>query len=78
MTSTIFEPTEAEIRAINELQERIVTFLDQNPHGRQILSEALELPQRDVDRLLRRKDWTLSGALRIATILGVKFDMRIS
>jgi hypothetical protein len=77
MSSAIFQPTDIERRAIDELKRRCREVLSEHPEGREALIGELGLRERDVTRLMERDDWTLPAAIRIAQALRIVFDLRV-
>ena len=77
MTSGLFEPTEEEQSATDALRERCQSILRQDPSQWEVIVAALDLRPEEVHRLLRRNDWTLPGALRIAYALGLEVRLHV-
>lgn len=77
MTYALLEPSEDERVATSELREHCQRLLRDDSALRDSVAQDLELRQSDLDRLLRRDDWTMSAALRIAAALGIGVSMKL-
>lgn len=76
MTYALLEPSEDERAATTELRQHCQRLL-KAPARRDSVQRDLELRQSDLDRLLRREDWTMSAALRIAAALGIGVSVKL-
>ncbi len=79
MTSALTEPTDIERATAHEVREACRRVIIDSPDRRLAAAAALYLRPADVERLLRRDDWTLPGALRVANALGldVRLDVQV-
>lgn len=79
MTSRLTRPTELERTAARHLRVACQRAIAESDDRRVAAAASLDLRPADVERLLRRDDWTLPGALRVADALGldVRLDVQV-
>lgn len=77
MDNALLEPTEVERVVTAELRVHCQRLLRESSQRQESVSLALSLRPKDIDGLLRRDDWTLPAALRIAQALGVNVQLKL-
>lgn len=79
MTSPLTRPTELERNAARDIRIACQRAIAESDDRGITAAASLDLSPADVERLLRRDDWTLPGALRVADALGldVRLDVQV-
>lgn len=77
MNIALTEPTDLERATADQVRTACQKVLLEHPDRGREAAATLRLRPMDVDRLLRRDDWTLAGALRVAKALGLKIRLDV-